>query len=132
MIRAGLTIQAPTLEGPANSTLVTTSKPTLTWSSVNGTDFYDLQLALDNEFTSDVIIIKDLSTPSYPLENPLVDGDWCWRVRSGDNSTHVGLWSQTQWFTVKTEEGPPITTIIVIVVLIMIILGAVFYRRWRS
>ncbi len=107
MIQAGLTIHAPTLEEPENGASVTTSKPTFTWSSVNGTVSYDFQLALDNGFTSNVATIKGLSTSSYTLDDQLTCDNWYWRVRSGDNSTHVGLWSQTQKFIVDTSVTTP-------------------------
>lgn len=104
MIHAGLTIQAPTLTSPSDGSTTTDSTPTFTWTSVGGTNFYDFQLAPDDGFTSGVITVKDLSATSYTLENSLTEESWYWRVRSGDNSTHVGLWSQNQWFTVTTEN----------------------------
>lgn len=129
MIRAGLAIQAPTLTSPLDGTATTDSTPTFTWTSVNGTIFYDLQLASDNGFTSDVFTVKDLSTTSYTLENSLSDGSWYWRVRSGDNSTHVGLWSQSQRFTIETTTS--VTTIIVIIVIVAVAaIGVVlFFKR---
>ena len=129
MIRAGLTIQAPTLTSHLDGTTTTDGTPTFTWTSVNGTIFYDLQLASDNGFTSDVFTVKDLSTTSYTLENPLSDGSWYWRVRSGDNSTHVGLWSQSQRFTIETTTS--VTTIIVIIVIVAVAaIGVVlFFKR---
>ena len=132
MIRAGLTIQPPTLVEPASGTSLTSDEPTLDWSPVNSVDFYDLQLASDNEFTTDVIIVKNVPTSSYTLEN-LPEGDWYWHVRSGDNSSHVGLWSQTWWFTVKTEEKrSPVSAIITITALFAIIIGVALYKRWRG
>jgi len=112
MIRAGLTIQAPTLTSPSDGSITTDNTPTFTWTSVNGTSFYDFQLASDNDFTSDVLTVKDLSTTSYTLVDPLTSGEWYWRVRAGDNSTHVGLWSQTHWFT--AQANPENTIVIVI------------------
>ena len=108
MVRSGLTIQAPTLIGPGDGEN-TVRMPTLTWAPVEGVNAYDLQLSTDNYFTSNVIIIKDLTTTSY-TSKPLAYGAWYWRVRSGDNSTHVGLWSQTYHFTVSMEyvkSAPP-------------------------
>jgi hypothetical protein len=98
MIRAGLTIQAPTLLQPENNAPVSTT-PTLAWTVVSGVNSYDLQLAPDTSFASDVITIKGWSSTSYTIGTPLAYGVWYWRVRSGDNSTHVGLWSQPQQFT---------------------------------
>jgi len=97
MIRAGLTIQAPSLLSPDNNSLASPT-PTLTWSAVYGVNSYDLQLATDASFTTNVITVKGLSSTSYTVSSPLSYGTWYWRVRSGDNSTHVGLWSQPRQF----------------------------------
>ena len=107
MIQAELTIQAPTLASPLDGSTITDNTPTFTWTPVNGASFYDFQLASDNDFKSGVLTVKDLSTTSHTLVEPLTSGEWYWRVRSGDNSTHVGLWSQTQWFTVEAALTPP-------------------------
>jgi parallel beta-helix repeat protein len=106
MIQAELTIQAPTLIGPEDGE-DTIRTPTLTWDLVEGTDAYDLQLATDNGFTSNVITIKDLTATSYIPKDPLAYGVWYWRVRSGDNSTNVGLWSGARHFTVSMADFIP-------------------------
>ena len=132
MIQAGLAIQAPTLFEPGDGGSIATGTPTFTWTSIDGTSFYDFQLASDNGFTSDVITVKDLSTPSYTPENPLACDDWYWRVRSGDNSTHVGLWSQTLQFTVTDEEGGLPIALMAIVVAVVVVLVVVALMRSRS
>ncbi len=136
MIQAGLIIQAPTLLEPGDGASIATSAPTLTWTSIDGTSFYDFQLASDEGFTSDVITVKDLSTASYTPENSLVNDNWYWRVRSGDNSTHVGLWSQTGQFTVAAEEGGggqsiTLMAIVVIVVVVLVVVVALMRSRGR-
>jgi hypothetical protein len=103
MIHAGLTIQAPGLISPSNGSTTTDNTPNFTWTSVGGTNFCDFQLAPDNGFTSGVVTVKGLSTTSYTSVEPLTNGEWYWRVRTGDNSTDVGLWSQTLQFTVSTQ-----------------------------
>ena len=133
MIQAGLTVQAPTLLEPGEDASSTTSTQTFTWTSIDGTSFYDLQLASDDGFTSDVITVKDLSTTSYTPENSLASDNWYWRVRSGDNSTHVGLWSQTWQFTVAAEEGgSQITLMAIVVVFVGILVVVVALMRSRG
>ena len=135
MIQAGLTIQAPTLLEPGDGAFIATSTPTFTWTSIDGTSFYDLQLASDDGFTSDVITVKDLSTTSYTPENSLANDNWYWMVRSGDSSTHVGLWSQTWQFTVTAEEGGgglPITLMAIVVVVVVILVVVVALMRSKS
>lgn len=135
MIQAELAIQAPTLFEPGDGGSIATGTPTFTWTSIDGTSFYDFQLASDDSFTSDVTTVKELSTTSYTPENSLAGENWCWRVRSGDNSTHVGLWSQTWQFTVTAEEGGgglPITLMaIVVVVVVVVVVVALMRSRGR-
>jgi hypothetical protein len=102
MIHAGLTIQAPTLTSPSDGSTTIDNTTTFTWTSVNGASSYDFQLASDNNFTVGARTVKGLSTTSYTLVEPLTNGKWYWRVRTGDNSTGVGLWSQAWCFTVLT------------------------------
>jgi len=99
MIRAGLVIQAPTLLEPGNGSSISDNTPTFEWSStVAG---YQLEYATDNAFTTDVTIVKDLMTTSYTPATPLANGTWYWHIRSGDDTTSVGLWSDTWKFTVE-------------------------------
>ncbi len=102
MIHAELTIQAPTLLGPENGATTSDDTPTFEWSStVAG---YQLEYATDNTFTTNVTIVKDLTTTSYTPASPLDSGAWYWRVRSGDNTTNVGLWSDTWLFTINMAD----------------------------
>jgi len=98
MIHAGLTIQAPTLMEPGNGATTSDKTPTFEWSStVAG---YQLEYDTDNTFTTNVTIVKDITTTSHTPTSPLASGTWYWRVRSGDNTTNVGLWSDTWQFIV--------------------------------
>ncbi len=118
MIQAGLTIQAPTLLGPGNGATISDDTPTFGWSStVAG---YQLEYATDQTFATNVTIVKDITTSSYTPTTPLAEGTWYWRVRSGDDSTSVGLWSGAWLFTIASgvmevdvsispgyQSGPP-------------------------
>jgi hypothetical protein len=104
MIRAGLTIPAPTPLEPEDNASILSATPTLTWTAVSGASTYDLQLAKDNSFSSNVITVKGRSSTSYTVETSLGYGTWYWRVRSGDNSTNVGLWSQVRQFHVNAGK----------------------------
>lgn len=98
MIRAGLVIQAPTLSLPGNGAIISDNTPTFEWSStVSG---YQLEYATDNAFTTNGTIVDNLTTTSYTPATPLAGGTWYWHVRSGDNATSVGLWSDTWRFII--------------------------------
>jgi hypothetical protein len=111
MIQAGFTIRAPTLTSPSNGSSTTDNTPTFTWTSVSGTSSYDFQLASDNNFTINARTVKGLATNSYTPVTPLMNGGWYWHVRTGDNSADVGLWSQTQSFTVSVSTQNPVVVI---------------------
>jgi hypothetical protein len=112
MVKAGLTIQAPTLSSPSNGSSTSDNTPTFIWTSVSGTSYYDFQLASDNNFTVNTRTAKGLSTSSYTPVTPLANGVWYWHVRTGDNSADVGLWSQTRSFT---ETGSILSSPVVVV-----------------
>jgi len=140
MIRAGLTIGAPTLESPENCETATTHRPTFTWTSTG--EAYQLELSTDNNFASDVIVLK-VDDNFYTLQDDsLENGVWYWRVRSGDSSTHVGLWSGVRKLTVSAPPSPQPSpeeepskfpwahaagTIIIVAVVII-----VFWRYWKN
>ena len=110
MIRANLVIAAPTLTLPGNGAIISDKTPTFEWSStVAG---YQFEYATDNAFTTNVTIVKDFTTTSYTPTTPLADGTWYWRVRSGDNTTSVGLWSETWQFTVETWAGTAVFSLV--------------------
>jgi len=91
-------ITAPTLSMPGNGAIISDNTPTFEWSStVAG---YQLEYATDNMFTTNVAIVKDLTTTSYTPATPLAGSTWYWHVRSGDDTTSVGLWSDTWQFTI--------------------------------
>jgi len=51
-----------------------------------------------------VTIVKDLTTTSCTLATAIASGTWYWRVRSGDNTTNVGLWSDPWMFTIAKAD----------------------------
>jgi hypothetical protein len=134
MIEAGLTVPAPTLTSPSSGSTITDNTPTFNWTSVNGASSYDFQLASDNDFTVNAFTVKGLSSTSYTSVNPLTNGGWYWRVRTGDNSTDVGLWSQTGLFIVKATAakasgGVPLLVYVGIAVVIVIIIAVILILK---
>ena len=80
--------------------------PVLDWKAVHNADLYEVQIAMDKEFSeSEIVEYSILSatdwTPIYPLE---YNSKYFWRVRSKRNKS-VSAWSETGSFF--TETAPP-------------------------
>ncbi|KXB07181.1 hypothetical protein AKJ54_00625 [candidate division MSBL1 archaeon SCGC-AAA382K21] len=102
MIRAGLTIPAPTLTSPPDGATDVGNPPTLSWNSTDDINSYTIQISSDNNFKSGTDTVRNISDTSYTPNNQLDSGTWYWRIRTGDNSTHVGLWSKANEFTIAS------------------------------
>jgi hypothetical protein len=89
------------------------SNPTLTWNSVPGGVYYEVQIANNVQFTGTVI--EDSKKPtgifSHAISATLSDGIWYWRVRAFNSTRGAGNWSAVRSFIMDTT-GPvaPILT----------------------
>lgn len=120
-VRAGKTIPEPSLAYPFDEETISDNTPTLTWSNIDGTNYFDLQIASERNLLlkEDPIatnpqnlgsyrVVRNLTENSHTFTEPLSEDNWYWRVRSGDNSTHVGLWSDIYEFTIGQSNDSPI------------------------
>ncbi len=108
------TPSTPGLGSPANNGLVTSLSPRLDWTNSTvptGTTFerYELQVALDNAFSSGLIekvIAGDVTASEYTFtENLNPNTRYFWRVRSFNSAGHYSTWSVTRYF--RSAMLPP-------------------------
>ena len=95
---------APTLIAPADESTVTTLEPVLEWSSVDGAEGYQLQVATDDNFNNVVIDLSSLNDVSTMVTLPSED-IYYWRVRATAGSEN-GPWSAEWEFTVEVPPCP--------------------------
>ena len=68
------------LEVPANNSIAVSLNPTFSWSAVDDTDDYTLEIALDDQFNQ-IVGTFDLNTTSYTSIDALVENTvYFWRV----------------------------------------------------
>jgi len=82
---------APTLTSPVDKSMVTTIKPTFTWSKITGTAFYELQICKDTSFKTGLlkINVKDTNATYTPTTAFYLayNQNYFWRVRVGSTTT---------------------------------------------
>ena len=93
-----LSLSKPKLLSPKNRGTNISTTPTLTWSSVNGSSTYDVQVATDSAFTNIVASTTGLATTQWTV-SPALSGatTYFWHVR-GVNPCGPGPFSATGSF----------------------------------
>jgi hypothetical protein len=97
----GFAPMAPLLGSPISGVSVGTSSPELSWfvNSPTSSLKYEIQLSENLGFT-DPIIISDLSSLTYQMNELALNKTYYWRVRSKDNDGNFSSFSKTEIFTV--------------------------------
>ena len=89
----------PILQTPPNYCNNASTTPLFSWSTVLVADYYQFQLASDENFENLLVDHPYLSECSYDHNEPLdVEETYYWRVRSSDSS-EMSDWSQAWSFT---------------------------------
>lgn len=94
----------PGLDTPGKGATIRDSRPDFTWSNIDGSAGYRMQLAADSSFLpllSDVI--TERATWQAPEDLPV--GKLYWRVRTVDEHGVSGPWSVAQRFDYKPGPG---------------------------
>ena len=97
--------QAPALTSPANGATLVVTNPSLSWQTVNYAASYDLQIAQDDNFNSDLKNYSDLTGTSQQLSDLETGITYYWHVRAVNQSGNT--WSDTWNFT--TMQQPSVT-----------------------
>ena len=94
----------PVITGPEDEHVFNTSRPSLSWQTVDGAARYFVQIDNNADFSSPVI--QDSVTENrYQFTEDLPDANYVWRVRAGDEQGNKSEWSDTHSFTIQTT-GP--------------------------
>jgi hypothetical protein len=95
----------PALQSPVNEAQALTSRPTFRWKTVPQASTYEVQIALDDQFSNLVDQIAGIESSSYSLDYDLVSGQqYYWRVRA-ENACGEGGFSPVFSFTVELLPG---------------------------
>lgn len=105
----------PSLQSPANNSLITSYTPRLDWSNskvYTGTTFdrYELQIALDAIFSNglqEIQVYGGVTNSEYTFDDYLIpNAKYYWRVRAYNVSGHYSTWSAVRTF--RSAMLPPV------------------------
>ena len=93
----------PTLWEPVNGSSTTDSTPLFRWSPVYDPSrvYYEIQVSLYSDFSSNVIYQIGITTNSYEPSSALNAGLYYWRVRAKDGAGNYSSWTEP-WHVVVT------------------------------
>jgi len=92
------------LISPVNDTLIHDNNPTFVWHSIGADILYQLQVSASSSFINKSID-AEISDTVYAAINPLVNGSFYWRVRSRNQDSVWGDWSDADiWIFYKTDN----------------------------
>jgi hypothetical protein len=103
-------LRAPAQQSPADGATVEVPPP-LTWSTVKGSDHYEVQVAANQSFTSPTVSFgnnaalvtkNSAATPTKAWP----DGTYYWRVRAVSPADAVGSWSPARKLVKAWETAP--------------------------
>jgi hypothetical protein len=95
-------LQAPTLDGPSNASVL---QPTFIWNTLSGASKYDIWV--QDERTGQILRDQAVTGTSWTPSNPLTLGDtYDWWVRGIDIDGNPGPWSDAASFTVFNLAAP--------------------------
>jgi len=95
----------PTLLSPADGSEINDNTPMFDWDDVKGVTEYQIQVDLDNNFTSPGIDKSGLTSSTYTPASSLADETYYWRVKAKDAAGNLSDWSAIWSITIDTE-GP--------------------------
>lgn len=100
-------LATPTLDSPTDAASNQPTELTLSWNAVSGATGYDLQTALDAQFSSPGNF-SDITTASYTIFNFGNGQTYYWRVRAKNGSTTTA-YSTPRSFRVVAAETPTLS-----------------------
>ncbi|NWG17542.1 MAG: hypothetical protein HXY41_13015 [Chloroflexi bacterium] len=102
-------VATPTLTAPANAAILTDTRPTFRWSSVNGAARYEVQL---DSVNPPALTVQDAAATSYQPPAPLLYRTYYWRVRALDDSGLASAWSEVWPVTIGADaNAAPMVTV---------------------
>jgi len=92
-----------TLISPANAATNIAIAPTFTWNAVGNAESYELDYATDDTFTTGLISLTGITTPTRVVSGLSYDSVYYWRVRAV-NAGGSGEWSEVFSFTTTVPD----------------------------
>jgi len=105
---AAPSVAAPTLQAPANGSVVSSLTPILTWAAGTSGASYRLQVASDNSFSNLVVDAANLAGLSYSIPSGKLSQEqtYFWKVKASKDNQE-SAWSPYWSFRTPAPEPPP-------------------------
>lgn len=94
--------QTPNLLAPANNSTINNPLPLFDWTNVEWGTQYRIQVDNDTLFSSP-IVDTIISSSQFQTINNFTEGEYYWRVRTGDEVNRCSGWSAIWQFTIDTQ-----------------------------
>lgn len=91
----------PTLLSPERDAIVSDTTPNFDWSTVSGSDKYNIQVSRYLDFSTSYIDVE-VDDSHYTSSSSLIQGTWYWRVRTRHLSMFWGDWSSCRSFIIDS------------------------------
>jgi hypothetical protein len=99
--------EPPLLMEPIKEGKVREEIPAFRWAMPVNAVSFRFQLAKSNDFTAPLVDLDAQTSTSLRLEQPIVPGDYSWRVATTDASGKTGPFSDPQSFELKPAPASP-------------------------
>lgn len=95
--------ESPVLISPQNNNVDVSLSPSFKWSPVDNTKFYNLQVATDPAFSSNLLSTYSNDTSAVMFLSP--NTSYYWRVNATNNFDNVSYWSQKWQFSTGSKPN---------------------------
>jgi len=101
---------SPTLQSPANNTIIEDKTPILDWGNVNKAVEYEIVIDDSSSF-SYPIVAESVQSSSYTIHDveSLSEGTYYWKVQCRDIEGNWSEWSTVYKFTIMVESGTDVS-----------------------
>ena len=96
------------LRSPVNDSTILGTSVWLKWKSVSGRDYYQMQLATDNNFTNIVEFLDTLHINEILVDNLIKGQDYYWRARASKYNYFGEYSSTSRFYTTHGDTTKPV------------------------
>jgi hypothetical protein len=94
----------PVLSSPAENAGMISTRPVLRWKKAAFTDYYEVRLSLDKEFTQTIIDTQRVTATSISIRDLLPETKYYWSVKAISN-VGESYWTEARKFTTGKQDG---------------------------
>lgn len=97
------------LNSPEDASVDISTSPILTWFEASDAESYEVQIATNSSFTSNINSKSDIESSSVQFVGLAANTEYFWRIR-GINISGNGVWSEPRSFTTSSVGTPDLVS----------------------